>query len=154
MRVRNMVGAVLLAAVVATGCGSDGDSTAADGGSSGGSGASWCVDGAKIGEKFDTLDLDPSAKPADLKTAFSTVAKDVKTLADKAPSEIKADVKLVADAIGTLNTTLAKYDYDFVKVAADPSAIKSFEAMGDAKFEAASERVETWIQKNCPAAAK
>lgn len=156
MRVRTMVGAAVLAAVFAAGCGDDGGSaeSSSGGASGGGSATSWCVQGETIGDSFDALDLDPSATANDTKAVFTKATNDLKKLADSAPSEIKADVKVFADALGEMNKTLAKYDYDFIKLAADPKAVESLEGFGDKKLEDASARVEAWIQKNCPNATK
>lgn len=156
MRVRTMVGAAVLAAVFAAGCGDDGGSaeSSSGGASGGGSATSWCADGEKLGESFDAIDFDPSTPAADVKAVLTTASTNLKKLADGAPKDIKADVQIVADAISEMSKALAKYDYDFIKIATDPKAVESLGAFGDERLQAASDRVDAWMEKNCPNATK
>ena len=73
-------------------------------------------------------------------------------LADAAPSEIKADMKVLADAYGSFVQAMADAD---ITVGSVPSA-DAIEKLQDAseKFnatevQAAAERVQTWFQTKC-----
>ena len=95
--------------------------------------------------------LNQSATPD--ANALKSAAENMDKLADYAPSEIKADVRTVADASKPFFELLASVNYDFTKLMSDQSKAQEFQEIGakmaDEKVKAASERITAWVQAHC-----
>lgn len=113
--------------------------------SGGGSASEFC--GARAG--FDALNQQSAPDPNALKNAAENLDKAVAA----APSEIRADVRIVVDASKPFLELLASVNYDFTKLMSDQSKAQEFqeigEKMSEEKVEAASERITAWVQANC-----
>ena len=85
--------------------------------------------------------------------ALKNAAENIDKAADVAPSEIKADVRTVADASKPFFELLASVDYDFTKLMSDQSKAQEFQAIGqkmsEKKVEDAAERVKAWVEAHC-----
>jgi hypothetical protein len=91
---------------------------------------------------------------ADLKGAFTQLNDALSKAEDKAPSEIKADIKTMGDAFKQYSDVLAKYDYDVAKLTAaaqkDPQVLAQATALlSDPKVEEASTRVTAYAEQVC-----
>jgi hypothetical protein len=92
-----------------------------------------------------------AASPAELRKQFEQLAPVLADLPKVAPAELKADVELVSKALGTIVTALAKVNYDVTKMVTDPAAMQSMQAVSDPAFAKASQNIQVWVTKNCPA---
>ena len=90
----------------------------------------------------------------DMKATLEQASSALNSIAGTAPADIRADLQLYAKAFGEFNTAMAKVNYDFMKMASDPAAMKAAEAMSDPKFEQAGKNIEAWMTKNCTAAGR
>ncbi|MFA7249385.1 MAG: hypothetical protein WC273_07080 [Dehalococcoidia bacterium] len=94
----------------------------------------------------------PSApSPADLKASMEASTAAMKTIADQAPAEIRADFQLYAKAWSDYVAVMSKANYDFMKIATDAELQKGMQAMADPKVQQAVQNIQTWAQKNCTA---
>lgn len=98
--------------------------------------------------------LAPAGDAADINDALDTLEE----MGSAAPDEIQADMELVIEAYTTFVTAVAELDIDFSNPASftGENAQKLSAAAEDldtAEYTAASERVNTWFQENCDAAA-
>jgi hypothetical protein len=96
----------------------------------------------------DLLD-DPSNFSEDLKE----FRKIYDTAIDKAPSEIKGDLKTAFGAADALFSLMEKFDGDYTKMAAaaenDPDVAKALADFDNAEVQAAGERVDAYFTKVC-----
>lgn len=110
----------------------------------------------EVEDPFDAMD-DPTLATEDqaaaVEQAFTFVEALFTRATQLAPGEIKADVALFAEYMGEWNSLLAEYDYDFVGVAMaamdNPELEERFAGLESDDFEAASERVEAYVQSEC-----
>ena len=83
---------------------------------------------------------------------INTAIQQFKAAADASPSEIRADMRVVADAYATFATALADAD---IKAGSTPSpeAMAKLEtaskSLNAEEFTAAAQRVSTWFQTKC-----
>lgn len=150
-----------LAAVLFAGCGGGDDGGSVDtsedaadrssGGSSGDDtefsgegGDDFCELAKQYDEDFK--DIGESTNPEDREREFEELNDAIDKLASEAPSEIRADVNTVAEAVNQYTDLLAKYDYDFSRVPEEEAAEIDFAS--DA-VEGASNRVESYFEKVC-----
>lgn len=141
---RAVVVALLLALAV-TGCGKSKTKSASGGTGGGGKYCSLATDLEKASASIETPDFsDPTKAGEVLRDAFAKVSAALDDVIDQAPSEIQADLRLLADAFRSLKTKLEAIDYDFTK--ADPETFKEF---SDPKFQAASDRIEKYNERVC-----
>jgi hypothetical protein len=91
----------------------------------------------------------PTGASADMKTAVQNLERAKQT----APSEIKADVAIVVDAAKPFFDLLASVNYDYMKLANDPSKQQQLQTLGakfqEEKVKAASDRIEAWAKAHC-----
>jgi hypothetical protein len=112
--------------------------------SSGGGSSKYCG----LEAKYSGLkDLNPTAGNADsIKATLETARTALKEAVAVAPTEIKADVRVLADAYDPFITALAKVNYDFTKVNfSDPA----FAKLSSAEVQAAAQRVSDWAKTHC-----
>lgn len=127
-----------------------GDSSAPAGG------AAFCTGWAQAAAQAARASGPPSGVGGvnDMKATLEHASSALNSIAGTAPTEIRADLQLYAKAFGEFNTAMAKVNYDFMKMASDPAAMKAAEAMSDPKFEQAGKNIEAWMTKNCTAAGR
>ncbi|MEY2754174.1 MAG: hypothetical protein RJB65_532 [Actinomycetota bacterium] len=102
------------------------------------------------GDVFDTLFTGADTDAAALKAGFEKMGSMIDELSAKAPTEIEADVEIVAKATNALIDLLASYDYDFMAMLADPEASTELETlMAGADVGEASARLDEWGLTNC-----
>jgi hypothetical protein len=172
-RARTMTALVVAATLLFTACGDSTDKTAttasagstgstatsgADGSSpsitgkpatdAGKSGDLFCANGSKLADQIDNTSAGAAA--TDTKKSFDALTALFAELTKTAPKDIKADFETMSAGYAAFGKTLAKYNYDYSKLAADPTALASLQALSDPKFEQASANIEAWVQKNCP----
>jgi hypothetical protein len=163
--VRNVIGALSLAAVAVLGlaaCGSSGKSsgstgTSASAGTSGSGGTSAGSSGDDSDLCTYAKQLEQSLNPDSLSTpdkaTFDKVQEIIANVQAKAPDEIKADVATVAENFKNVQAIFSQYDYDIGKltsaVTADPTLAQKLQALSGADFNAASQRVDTYLQEHC-----
>jgi hypothetical protein len=140
-------------ALVTAACGGGGDDSGSD--SSGDDGSDGAVakgdpdsDFCELARKF-TKDFEDSSNAQnanDQAAVFKDLRAAIEKLEDKAPDEIEADVKVVADAFRESDDLLKKYDYDFTKV---PEEEASKISLQDPEVTKSSDRVESYFEKTC-----
>jgi hypothetical protein len=164
--VRNVIGALSLAAVAVLGlaaCGSS-DRSSGSTGTSASAGTSGGSAGTSAGSGGDDSDLctyakqlEQSLNPDSLSTpdkaTFDKVQEIIANVQAKAPDEIKADVATVAENFKNVQAIFSQYDYDIAKltsaVTADPTLAQKLQALSGDDFNAASQRVDTYLQEHC-----
>ena len=95
------------------------------------------------GQSFTNTD------PSSLKQDYENAQKALKELESKAPDEIKADVKTLSDALGTLMDVFASVNYDVTKLASDPQAAAKLQSFDTQQLQDASTRVEAYLSQVC-----
>jgi hypothetical protein len=155
-----LVALVLLAAACSGGGGEDAaTTTTADPGTVESSSTTAPPDyTGDAGSPFCTLlrDTDPStilagdgSDPAAVEQAFTGLVRVFADARALAPSEIAADVGLVADGIEALDAALAAVGYDFTALAAAPQAAEVTEAVNDPVFTDAGARISAYRTQVC-----
>jgi hypothetical protein len=110
-------------------------------------GSGDCADLAKVSAQFSQALSQASASgdPQAVEDLF-------KALADKAPSEIKDDLAVLADAIGVYVKELKGIDLSS-GAAASPETIQKLQELAqkfsDPKYQQASKNIQAWVTKNC-----
>ncbi len=89
----------------------------------------------------------------DLETSMKATVAQFNEIADAAPSEIKADFQVLADAFAKYDEVMESIDYNFLAAASDPEAAANLEEL-DTVFdsdalEASSANIEAWMETNC-----
>ncbi|HEV2756855.1 MAG TPA: hypothetical protein VG318_13895 [Actinomycetota bacterium] len=115
---------LLLLALVAVlaACGGDDGGGSEAGGSDGGGG-----DAQAFCSKQEELDSLDTADPEEMSAAIDDLVAD-------APEEISDDIQLIADTLEQLQ---------------DASSPEDLEGVDTDELEAASERIESWVEENC-----
>jgi hypothetical protein len=101
--------------------------------------------GARAGFNVDQ----PPTNATDLKSTLETANANLGKAERAAPSEIKADVKIVVDGFKVYYEALKKADFNVQALASNPEALESLQALQDAKFQEASQRINAWVEANC-----
>lgn len=89
----------------------------------------------------------PVSPGADMKTSVETTAAFMKTLADQAPSEVRADFQVLSKFWGDYAALMARNNYDFMRLAMDPDLEKVM--TGSEDLDKATGNIEAWVKKNC-----
>lgn len=151
--VRKVVGTLALTAVAVLGvaaCGSSDKGSSSSGTSAGASGSSGdlCTYAKQLEEttnpdSFSNMD----------KATFDKIDEIISNVQAKAPAEIKDDVATVAKNFQDVRAIFAQYDFDIAKLTsaatADPSLTDKLQALNSDEFNAASQRVNTYLQEKC-----
>jgi hypothetical protein len=150
--VRKVVGTLALTAVAVLGvaaCGSSDKGSSSSGtAAGGGSESDLCTYAKQLEEttnpdSFSTMD----------KTTFDKIDEIIGNVQAKAPAEIKDDVATVAKNFQDVRAIFAQYDFDIAKLTsaatADPSLTDELQALNSDEFNAASQRVNTYLQEKC-----
>jgi len=93
---------------------------------------------------FSSSSFDPTNKSS-IRDLFTSIRDTANRAVGLAPSEIKADVQVLADGFSVFVDALAKANYDFT----NPDAQAAAKALDDAKFKAASARITAYGKTNC-----
>jgi hypothetical protein len=87
------------------------------------------------------------------KATFDKIDEIIGNVQAKAPDEIKDDVATVAENFQDVRAIFAKYDFDIAKLTsaatADPSLTEKLQSLNSDEFNAASQRVNTYLQEKC-----
>jgi hypothetical protein len=86
------------------------------------------------------------------KTDLDKVAKAIDTLADKAPSDIRSDFRVLADAYDKIAQALKGVNLQSGKAPSADVIAKLQKLQGQInqqKLTTASQHIEAWVQKNC-----
>ncbi len=113
-----------------------------------------CAKAQAIG---DSMDLDAQSGNFALGN-FEALAVAMKDLSSSGPSEIRSDLKILADAFGALVAVYKKYGINdlsqIAAVASDPAKMAEVSAalkvMQDPKVVAANTAISAWVDKKCP----
>ena len=107
-----------------------------------GAAALFCVRYAENQALSDTVNfVDPDALESWLNTSKGLLAE---AIAD-APGELAADLQLTFDSFAQFQTILEAYDDDFFAAADEIEELTT-----TPELEAAEERIDAWIEANCP----
>ena len=88
----------------------------------------------------------PGADAASVRASLETAQDALDDGVRLAPSEIKADMKIIADAFGPFIEAMAKANFDFTKVNPEDPA---FANVQKPEVQAASARIDAWVDANC-----
>lgn len=80
---------------------------------------------------------------------YTDVAEGLRKAADAAPSEIKDDFIIVADALGPYLKTFEEAKGDYMKLAQDPAFQAASQKLADSKYSEASTRISNWFTDHC-----
>jgi hypothetical protein len=106
-----------------------------------------CQDFANLGKKFSTA-FSGSANGADLKKQATLF----KELADKAPSDIRADFQVIASYFSKIADVVGNLKAGTTPDAATIAKLQKLSTEIDqAKITKASQNISAWAQKNCKA---
>jgi hypothetical protein len=105
-------------------------------------GGTFCKDIAKV--MNDASSTGTTGSVADTKALIDKGIAETQFLAAEAPSDIKADVGVLAGAVAKLYGEVKKANYDFTKV--DPSALS---AMDTPAVKAAETKVDAYVKVKC-----
>jgi hypothetical protein len=87
------------------------------------------------------------------KEQFDKYEEVLKNVEDKAPAEIKDDVKTFEQAISGVRAIYAKYNYDATKIQAalstDPDIKKAIDTLSAPEYQAASGRLSAYFTQVC-----
>ena len=110
-----------------------------------------CSDAVKFSKDFAGIgtSLTGASNPDQAKQLFTQLNDALDKLVADAPKEIKADVQTVADAFKKLNDVMAKFNYDFTKIATDPSAAQELSQFATGGVEQAGQRVTAYFAQVC-----
>lgn len=154
-----LVGTLALTAVAVLGVaacgssdnGSSSEGTSANAGTSGG-GSAGDGDLCSYAKQLEET-TNPDAFSTMDKATFDKIEEIISNVQAKAPAEIKDDVATVAKNFQDVRAIFAQYDFDIAKLTsaatADPSLTAKLEALNDDEFNAASQRVNTYLQETC-----
>jgi hypothetical protein len=103
-----------------------------------------------LSAKYAGLDkaFQPGADAASLRSTLETAKDALNEAVKAAPSEIKADVKVIADAYGPFIDAMAKANFDFTKINPQDPA---FADIQKPEVAAAAERISEWGTAHCGA---
>jgi len=100
-------------------------------------------------DPFEDPDFD-FTDSGQVRDVFNELDDAIGQLARSAPGEIEDDAEIVADGTSKLIELFEKYDYDFVAIGSDAAAQAEFdELVADPQYEAASERLSTYLEEVC-----
>jgi hypothetical protein len=88
----------------------------------------------------------PTANPQSLKTLYENLGDTLDKAVDQAPSEIKADMRTVADTFKPFLEELKKVNYDFTKLNVQSP---TFQKLSSQEFQDASTRISEYYAKTC-----
>jgi hypothetical protein len=155
---RKVVGTLALTAVAVLGvaaCGSSDNGSSSGGtpasvGASGGSSVSgdFCAVAKQLEQSMTRESLSSPNKET-----FDKIEGFMSDLQAKAPAEIKDDLATVAQNLQDVKAFFAQYDFDIAKltsaVQADPSLAEKLQSLNDDEFNAASQKLDTYLQEKC-----
>ncbi|MDQ1372752.1 MAG: hypothetical protein QOJ09_90 [Actinomycetota bacterium] len=102
-----------------------------------------------LSDKYSGLQTtSPNLDAAALRKQMETAKTALQEAVSAAPSEIKADLRIVADAYVPFIDALAKANFDFTKVNPQDAA---FAKMQDPSVAAAATRIGDWAKAHCGA---
>jgi hypothetical protein len=84
----------------------------------------------------------PTADPEEIAGAFSRLAENV-------PADLRDDVELVGDALGTYAEVYAKVADDPTKAATDPDVLAALQELATPEYTAATQAVSTYFTETC-----
>ena len=157
--VRKVVGTLALTAVAVLGvaaCGSsdNGSSsggTSASAGTSGGGGSAsddFCAVAKQLQQSMTRESLSNPNKET-----FDKIDGFMSDLQAKVPAEIKDDLATVAKNLQDVKAFFAQYDFDISKltsaVQADPSLAGKLQSLNSEEFNAASQKLDTYLKEQC-----
>jgi hypothetical protein len=155
---RKVVGTLALTAVAVLGVAACGSSD--NGSSSGGTPASaGALEGSSASDDFcavakqleQSMTRDSLSNPD--KETFDKIDGFMSDLQAKVPAEIKDDLATVAKNLQDVKAFFAQYDFDLGKlssaVQADPSLASKLQSLNSDEFNAASQKLDTYLQEKC-----
>jgi hypothetical protein len=131
-----VAGALVLAA-----CGDDDDA---------GSGA-FC-DAAMSYQAANVAPNPSTASAEELETTFTDLQNSLEQLQSTAPSEIEADVAVVASTFEDLISAFAAQDYDYASLTTDPEGQRAMEALSSQEMGTAMGNIAEYIAAECTTA--
>jgi hypothetical protein len=146
-------------ALLGAACGSGGSDSKDNGGASVGANANAGLNGtaasAAASKVCDGREAVNFAATAAANAANSTgkdfagMAKALRDDAKAAPSEIKADFTVFADAAGAYFEVLASHNGDFMAIAQDADARAKLERLSSQDFKTASDHISEYFAEHC-----
>jgi hypothetical protein len=157
---RKVVGTLALTAVAVVGVaacgssdnGSNSNGTSASAETAGGTGGAANSDLCTYAKQLEETTNPDSFSNMD-KATFDKIDEIITNVQAKAPDEIKDDVATVAKNFQDVRAIFAQYDFDIAKLTsaatADSSLTEKLQSLNSDEFNAASQRVNTYLQEKC-----
>ena len=132
--------AVVIAGTFVASCGGDGGA----GGGGTMSTENFCAMISELDQSDPFADLSETASADETKEAFQSIETVIDDLYSSAPTEIKADIKIVMDIYGEMISLFEAADWDYTAV-----DFEAFSAIDTTAADEASTRLDTWETENC-----
>ena len=152
MRRLSVLVLVLSLLAFGAGCGGDDDK---GGSTAAGGGGNFCTKAALIDKQFAELDKSFSGTDMPTDKVFAEAATAINELAKDAPSEIKADLELVAKGVAKIGEIFEGVDLSDPSTLSDPEvmaklqeASTEMESLGT-DIEDASDRITKYVKDEC-----
>jgi hypothetical protein len=113
------------------------------------SNSDFCKNAALATSSMESVlsDENSDASPEQAWTAMLSYASQ---MLKNAPDEIETEARRLQEGISDYATVLAKYDYDFVAMSADPKITAEVESIDkDGSMSKASEAVDKYLEESC-----
>ena len=98
----------------------------------------------------DSLDADVnSGDAARSETAVRRLVSQAKTLQERAPTDIRADVDVAVTFLGQLDMLLAGYSYDITQLSDDPAGAEQFATLNSDTVQASLGQLRAYGDTDC-----
>jgi hypothetical protein len=94
--------------------------------------------------------LDDASSMEEAGQMFGPLAEAMEALKGDIPSELDADLDVMAAAYRTIDEVMAEYDYDMMQAFTDPAAMETLQALDSPEFTASNERLTAYFDEQCP----
>ena len=113
------------------------------------SNSDFCKNAALATSSMESV-LSDENSDASPEQSWTTMLSYASQMLKNAPDEIEKEARRLQEGISDYATVLAKYDYDFVAMAADPKITAEVEAIDkDGSMSKASEAVDKYLEESC-----
>lgn len=89
------------------------------------------------------------SSPATAKKAFDQVDQEVAAMVAAAPAQIKKDAQTLQAALRSMKSIMEKNNYDFTKIATDPTSEAAFSALNSEEIQQANASLEGYLSSTC-----
>lgn len=147
---RVLLAVTVILAVAATGCSGSSSTSSSGAGAGNPSKGTFCALLVAFRAANDSLDADVnSGDAARSEAAVKRLVSQAKTLQDRAPADIRADVDVAVMFLGQLDALLAEYSYDITKLSDDPTGAEQFTTLNSDAVQASLGQLRAYGDTDC-----